>query len=330
MYPEQVSQWVEEHGSAGSHVVEPFLQALSRHGLKLVRGRPTTLQVNMGLLCNLACRHCHLRAGPDRSEIMDAETADHVISYARRVPFEVIDITGGAPELNPNLVKLIEGASSVSPRIMLRSNLSALNYGNGDRLLDCLQAHRVVIVASLPSLNVLQVNAQRGEGIFRKSIAALRRLNGIGYGIESTGLELNLVSNPTGAFVPSSQNGLEKRFHQVLKQRWGIAFNQLFAFANVPLGRFREWLVISGNLESYLVKLASAFNPCAVEGLMCRTLVSVSWDGYFYDCDFNLAEDLPMGGKKTHVTEITGPPEPGSPIAVAEHCYACTAGAGFT
>lgn len=330
MNPEQISQWVEEPGSGGSHTIAPFAQTLSRHGLKLVRGKTTTLQVNMGLLCNQACGHCHLKAGPDRYEIMDAETAHQLISYAGRNSFDVVDITGGAPELNPNLVKIIEGVSSVSPRIMLRSNLSALNYGNGGRLLDCFKAHRVVIVASLPSLNERQVNGQRGEGVFGKSIAALRRLNGMGYGLEKTGLELNLVSNPTGAFVPSSQNELEKRFHQVLEQKWGIVFNHLFAFANVPMGRFHEWLARSGNLEGYLVKLASGFNPCAVEGLMCRTLVSVSWDGYLYDCDFNLAGDLPMAGKKTHVSEMTGLPEPGSPIAVADHCYTCTVGAGFT
>ncbi len=152
----------------------------------------------------------------------------------------------------------------------------------------------------------------------------------MGYGQDGSGLELDLVSNPTGAFLPSSQALTETRFHQVLEQKWGISFNDLFNFANVPLGRFRQWLLQSGNLEKYIEKLASGFNPCAVEGLMCRTLVSVSWDGYLYDCDFNLAKGIFMGGRKIHVSEMPGPPEQGSPIAVADHCYTCTAGVGFT
>lgn len=187
-----------------------------------------------------------------------------------------------------------------------------------------------MIVASFPSCNEAQSDSQRGRGVFRMSLDALRKLNAMGYGQDGTGLELNLVANPTGAFLPTPQTQMEQRFREVLKKNWGIVFNRLHAFANVPLGRFRQWLVQSGNLESYLQRLASSFNPCAVEGLMCRTLVSVSWDGYLYDCDFNLARDLPLGGKKTHVSEMEGPPEPGIPIAVGDHCYTCTAGAGFT
>jgi radical SAM/Cys-rich protein len=310
--------------------LQPFRHTLSGQGLKLERGRTTTLQINVGLLCNQACRHCHLSAGPGRRENMDAATAEEVIAYAKRSDFEVIDITGGAPELNSNLAELIMGLSTASQRLMIRSNLVALNDGTREGLLVLLQAHKVVIVASFPSLNEDQADSQRGKGIFRASVDALKKLNDLGYGHEGSGLELNLVSNPTGAFLPSSQKQMEARFRQVLQHKFGIVFNNFFTFANVPLGRFRQWLIQSGNLETYLNKLVSSFNSCAVEGLMCRTLVSVSWDGYFYDCDFNLARDLPMGERKVHVSEMKGPPSPGSPIAAADHCYTCTAGAGFT
>jgi radical SAM/Cys-rich protein len=196
--------------------------------------------------------------------------------------------------------------------------------------MDLLRSYHVVIVASFPSLNESQTDSQRGDGIFLRSIDALKKLNSMGYGQDGSGLELSLVSNPTGAFLPSSQSQTEKRFRQVLEKKWGIVFNNLFTFANVPLGRFRDWLLLSGNLETYLKKLASSFNPCAVEGVMCRSMVSVSWDGYLFDCDFNLARRLYMGGGKIHVSEMTGSPRPGHPIAVADHCYTCAAGAGFT
>jgi radical SAM/Cys-rich protein len=311
-------------------VTETFKQTLGKHGIKLEREKTTTLQVNVGLLCNQFCLHCHLEAGPGRRENMSAETAEAVIAYAGRSEFEIVDITGGAPELNPNLVMLIEGLSAPERRLMLRTNLSVLNNGTKDHLFDLLKIHQVVVVASFPSLNEAQADSQRGNGTFLSAIAALQKLNAIGYGLEGSGLELNLVSNPAGAFLPASQKEMEKRFRQVLKEKFGIVFNNLFVFANMPLGRFRQWLVRSGNLEPYLSRLASTFNPCAVDSLMCKTLVSVSWDGYLYDCDFNLSRDLPLGGQKVHVSQMKGRPQPGSPIAVAEHCYTCTAGAGFT
>ena len=311
-------------------VKNTFRQTLSTHGIQLERRITTTLQVNMGLLCNQSCLHCHLEAGPARKESMSTETAKAVIEYAGRGRFEIVDITGGAPELNPNLVMLIEGLSAPGRRLMLRTNLSALNEGTRGHLFELLRAHQVAVVASFPSLNETQADSQRGKGTFLSAIAALKKLNAIGYGLEGSGLELNLVSNPAGAFLPASQREIEKRFRQVLKQKFAIVFNDLFAFANMPLGRFRQWLVRSGNLEAYLARLVSTFNPCAVDGLMCKTLVAVSWDGYLYDCDFNLSRDLPLGGRKVHVSEMLEKPEPGSPIAVGEHCYTCTAGAGFT
>jgi radical SAM/Cys-rich protein len=261
---------------------------------------------------------------------MDRSTADEVVAYARKCNFDTIDITGGAPEMNPNLTDLIRRLSRVAPRILLRSNLSALNTGKRGYLMDLLKACGVGIVASFPSMNESQTNSQRGDGIFQNSIDALKKLNAMGYGQEGSGLELDLVSNPTGAFLPPSQSQTEKRFRQMLRQKWDIVFNNLFNFANVPLGRFREWLVQSGNFDAYMKKLSSRFNPCAVEGVMCRNLVSVSWDGFLYDCDFNLASGIGMGGRKMHISEMSGPPLPGSPISVSDHCYTCTAGAGFT
>ncbi len=307
----------------------PFKAMLAQHHVRLARDITHTLQVNVGFLCNQVCRHCHLNAGPGRRENMDAATVDAVIAYAARGNFETIDITGGAPELNSHLPHLIENIAPHAIRIMLRSNLSALQ-AKLPGLMDLLQRHRVTIVASLPSINLNQTDSQRGDGIFEESVAVLRQLNKIGYGVPDSNLTLDLVSNPTGAYLPPAQEQATKRFHQVLENKWGVVFNNLYNFANVPLGRFRDWLKDTNNYDNYLSKLSSSFNPCAVEGLMCRSLVSVGWDGYLYDCDFNLARGLPLGGAKTHLSEMKTPPAPGSPIATADHCYTCTAGAGFT
>jgi radical SAM/Cys-rich protein len=309
---------------------EPFRLTLAKNGLKLERGETKTLQLNVGLLCNQACRHCHLNAGPDRKEVLNSETMDEVVAHAQRSQYDTIDITGGAPELNPNLVSLIERLTPLARRIMLRSNLTVLTDGRRDHLIDVMKAHRVVIVASFPSLNESQTESQRGQRAFGTLISGLKRLNAVGYGRDDSGLEVNLVSNPTGAFLPPAQDQAEKRFRKVLDQKWGIVFNNLFNFANVPLGRFRDWLLQSGNFDQYMYRLASNFNPCTIEGVMCRTLVLVSWDGYLYDCDFNLAKGLFLGGRQMHVSEMAGPPEPGSGIATGDHCYTCTAGAGFT
>ena len=320
----------EEASSKESAATVPFSLTLSRHDLTLNRDKTHTLQVNVGFLCNQACRHCHLSAGPGRKENMEPGIIKEVVAYARRSRFKTIDITGGAPELNPHIDRLITEMAPLARRIMLRSNLSALNNGTRDDLMKLLQSHGVVIAASFPSLNELQADSQRGDGMFKVCIDALIKLNALGYGRKGSGLELNLVSNPTGAFLPPSQSETEKRFRQVLEKKWGVVFNNLFNFANVPLGRFRQWLIKSGNFDKYMQKLSSSFNPCAVDSVMCRTLFSISWDGYLYDCDFNLARGIFMGGRKIHVSEMPGPPEPDSHIATADHCYTCTAGAGFT
>jgi radical SAM/Cys-rich protein len=310
--------------------VEPFADVLVRHGLSLVRDRVHTLQVNTGYLCNLHCRHCHLEAGPGRKEIMSRETMAAIVLFARRFPFRVIDITGGAPELVPDFPFLFEELAPLAPRLMLRTNFSALGGAARESLLAFCVAHRVVLVASFPSTNPSQADAQRGAGATETAIAALKKLNAAGYGVEGTGLELDLVSNPVGAFLPVSQEAAEREFRHDLLRKWGVVFNHLYTFASVPLGRFRTWLLRTGNHERYVKTLVEAFNPSAIEGLMCRTLLSVSWDGFLYDCDFNLAVGRPNGDRKVYVSDIRELPPPGAPIAIGDYCYACTAGSGFT
>ena len=313
---------------AETPVVDHFANALARSGLELRRGETTTLQVNVGLLCNQSCRHCHLSGGPDRTEVMSRETMDAVEAFARRGSFSVIDLTGGAPELVPGITGFLERLAPLAPRVLFRANLTAL-AGRPD-LIDLLARLRVVVIASFPSLNPSQTDTQRGDGVFEASIGTLQMLNATGYGREGSGLELDLVSNPVGAFLPPGQASAEAQFHRELAGAWGVTFNHLYTFANMPLGRFRSWLASSGNLEGYLRLLAESFNPCTVGGLMCRNLVSVSWDGVLYDCDFNLASGLPLGGVRKHISSAAGVPPPGTAIATGDHCYACTAGSGFT
>lgn len=307
-----------------------FADMLACHGLSLLRGRTTTLQVNVGRGCDLCCRHCHLEAGPHRSEMMTLDTVEAVIAAARRFSFAAIDITGGAPELNMHLPQLVSELAALTPKLIVRTNLTALARHEYQYLPLFYRHNRVVLVASLPALNRSQTEAQRGDGVWQTCLDVLQRLNAIGYGSAVSGLELDLVSNPTGAFLPASQAETEQRFHADLLRRYGISFNNLYAFANAPLGRFRTWLESSGNLDAYRAKLETAFNPGTVVGLMCRSIMSVDWDGSLYDCDFNIAAGLPMGGVKRHISLLEALPEVGAAIAGGDHCYACTAGSGFT
>ncbi len=328
------SSWVVspsiEESVTTDFFVEPFGAKLASLGKSLTRAQGTTLQVNLGPLCNQLCRHCHLDAGPHRSETMSLETMVQILKFARRARPQVVDVTGGAPELNRHLPYLVSCLASLAPKLMVRTNLTALAEGRSQDLIRLFSNNRVVLVASFPSSNRAQLEAQRGKGILEKSVEMLHLLNQTGYGLPDSGLELDLVSNPAGAFLPPEQGKVQQKFRKDLKRKWGISFNRLFTFANVPLGRFRAWLMGTGNLQGYMQRLASAFNPCTLDGLMCRSLVSVSWEGYLFDCDFNLAAGLPMGRTKRHISELNGFPEPGTPIAVADHCYACTAGSGFT
>jgi len=307
-----------------------FQQTLDQHGLELTRGVTTTLQVNVGLACDLACRHCHLEAGPARTEQMSRETVEAVIACAERIRFATVDITGGAPELLPGLPRLVERLAPLTSRLIVRTNLTALARPESATLPGLYRDQRVVIVASLPAVNASQAESQRGGGTWETSISVLRQLNGIGYGIEGSGLELDLVANPAGAFLPAGQVQTERRFRQDLLRRYGIEFSNLYTFANVPLGRFRSWLEQSGNLDGYLRKLSGSFNPCTLPALMCRSLISVDWNGFLYDCDFNLALGLHHGANRLHISELTRLPAPGTPIPVGDHCFSCTAGSGFT
>ncbi len=309
--------------------VPPFVQTLGAHGLTLLRAETTVLQINVGFLCNQVCRHCHLEAGPARNEIMSRDTADAVIDFADRERFEMIDITGGAPELHPDINAIVSELSPLSPKTVFRSNLTALKQV-GSSLMNHLKDCRVDIVASFPSLNETQTESIRGKGCFHISIDTLKELNRLGYGREGTGLNLDLVVNPAGAFLPPPQDQIEKRYRKILEEKWGITFNKALSFANVPLGRFRSWLIRSNNYRKYMERLVSAFNPCTIDGLMCRSMISVSWDGYLFDCDFNQAAERFMGNRKIHISQMKVLPEPGTPIATDAHCYTCTAGSGFT
>jgi radical SAM/Cys-rich protein len=319
------SKWDDPIYSTG---VPSFQHTLSENNLRLERDTTTTLQINIGLKCNQFCTHCHLDAGPGRNEMMAPQTMDQVVGFASQNSFETIDITGGAPELHPELTYFIEKLSPFTDRLILRSNLTAL-FQQADTLISVLKDHKICIVASFPSLNAAQAESLRGQGVFQTSINGLQKLNSIGYGMPDTGLELDLVVNPSGAFLPPPQGNLEARFKKVLNQKWGVGFNRLFSFANTPIGRFRKWLIKTGNFENYVKKLVEAFNPLTLDGLMCKALISVSWDGYLFDCDFNQAAGLYMGDRKQHISETPHPPAQGSPIAKSDHCYTCTAGTGF-
>jgi radical SAM/Cys-rich protein len=313
-----------------STTIPAFKETLDRHGLELSHGRTTTLQINVGLACDLACRHCHLEAGPNRTEMMSLDTAEAVIACAGRIPFDTIDITGGAPELQMHLPMLVGELAPLTRKLIVRTNLVALLRPEHEHLPLLYRKHRVALVASLPATNASQTDAQRGNGVWEQSIAVIRRLNELGYGVGGSGLELDLVANPSGAFLPAAQAQAEPKFRKDLKRRFGITFSTLYTFANVPLGRFRTWLESSGNLDGYLHTLAESFNPCTIPGLMCRSQIAVDWSGRLYDCDFNLAAGLHHGEQRMHVSELHEPPAPGTAIPVGEHCYACTAGSGFT
>lgn len=289
----------------------------------------TVFQINVGKLCNQTCRHCHVDAGPDRTERMSRETAELCIRALANTDIPTVDITGGAPELNPNFRWLVEQARALDRHVMDRCNLSVLLLPSQADLAQFLAQHRVEVVASLPYYRGAQTDAQRGEGVFSKSIEALRRLNALGYGKPGSGLVLNLVHNPVGAFLPPKQDAMESQFRKELRENYGIEFTRLYTITNMPISRFLEFLLDSGNYEAYMQRLAQAFNPAAAAAVMCRYTLSVGWDGMLYDCDFNQMLDLPVEPRvHQHIRDFDVTALERRTIVTGNHCYGCTAGAG--
>jgi radical SAM/Cys-rich protein len=289
----------------------------------------TVFQINVGKLCNQTCHHCHVDAGPDRKEIMTRETAELCIRALAKTEIPNVDITGGAPELNPNFRWLVEQGVALGRHVIDRCNLSVLLLPSQSDLAGFLAQNNVELIASLPYFRAAQTDAQRGDGAFDKSVAALRKLNELGYGQPGTGLLLNLVHNPVGAFLPPKQQAIEAQFRRELQRRHGIVFNSLFTITNMPIGRFLEFLLASGNYEAYMQRLVNAFNPVAAAGVMCRYTISVGWDGTLYDCDFNQMLALPLGfDAPQHVRDFDPARLFERRIATRNHCYGCTAGTG--
>src|SRR6185436_3967925 len=279
-------------------------------------------------LCNQTSRHCHVDAGPDRRESMTRETAELCVQALARTDIPTVDITGGAPELNPNFRRLVEQSRALGRHVMDRCNLSILLLPSQADLAEFLAAHRVEVVASLPYFRSRQTDAQRGEGVFEKSIQGLLQLNRLGYGMEGSGLVLNLVHNPVGAFLPPKQEAIEAQFRRELLAV-GVRFNRLYTITNMPISRFLEFLIESKNYEGYMERLANAFNPAAAAGVMCRYTLSVGWEGTLYDCDFNQMLELPLAhGAPRHIRDFDPALLHRRRIVTANHCYGCTAGAG--
>ena len=289
------------------------------------------LQVNLGYQCNMACRHCHVSAGPGRAETMEGALVDDVLRVLRENPIETLDITGGAPELNPHFRRLVSEARKAGRRVIVRTNLTIFfEQGMGD-LPEFYRDHDAELVASLPCYLEENIAAVRGNGAFKKSMEALRRLNSLGFGSETAGPPLSLVYNPGGAFLPPLQSALEADYKRELKDRYGISFTRLYVFTNMPIGRFREALVTSGALGQYLDMLASAFNPGTLDNIMCRSIVSVGWDGRLYDCDFNQVLGLGVDpDKPQHVRDFDYDALARRRLTVDDHCFGCTAGQGST
>ena len=308
----------------------PFDEKMRQSGLSPLHATGiTVLQLNVGKLCNQTCRHCHVDAGPDRTERMSRETAEHCIAALAQTDIPTLDITGGAPELNANFRWLVEQARALDRHVMDRCNLSVLLLPSQADLAEFLAHHRVEVVASLPYYRAAQTDAQRGEGIFDKSIEALRLLNELGYGREGSGLLLNLVHNPVGAFLPPKQEAVEAQFRKELRTKYDVEFNHLYTITNMPVSRFLEFLVETGNYEGYMERLANAFNPAAAAGVMCRSTLSVGWDGTLYDCDFNQMLELRVDSDApSHIRDFEPARLHHREITTRNHCYGCTAGAG--
>ena len=324
-------QVLNDHDKLGRHL-PLFREKIAPFGLFPLK--PTQIdifQVNVGKMCNQVCSHCHVDAGPDRKEIMTQETMQECLDVLKKHKFKTIDLTGGAPEMNNNFRWFIEGIRAIDSeiKIIVRCNLTIIlaNKKYHD-LPEFFKQHRIEVVSSLPFYTASRTDSQRGNGVFEDSIKALQMLNAVGYGQEGSDLTLNLVYNPAGAFLPSGQDGLEKEFKKALKTKYGIHFNSLFCITNIPISRFLDYLLVSGNYGEYMEKLVNAFNPTAASNVMCRNTLSIGWDGFLFDCDFNQMLDLKVLGKSQHLREFDMSELTNRKISINQHCYGCTAGAG--
>jgi radical SAM/Cys-rich protein len=297
----------------------------------LQRGKLETLQVNLGYLCNQSCLHCHVNAGPKRTEVMDADTVDAIIAFLDTEQISTLDLTGGAPELNPHFRRLVRAARERGVEVIDRCNLTVLFEPGQADTVAFLADNLVKVVASLPCYIKDNVDSQRGDGTFESSLSALRLLNDAGYGKPGTGLALDLVYNPQGATLPPPQQALETDYKQHLENEFGVVFNRLLTITNMPIKRFGSTLVSHGEFDSYLQLLKDSHLDSNLQSVMCCSLISIDWRGYVYDCDFNQMLDMPLqykGGKRLHISKLTGQDLEGCNIQVADHCYGCTAGQG--
>lgn len=312
------------------HKFPLFTERLDKAGH--TRLKPAALeifQINIGKLCNQSCAHCHVDAGPDRKgEQMTRSDLEVCLSIIEKYKIRTVDITGGAPEMNVNFRWFVEACTGLGCKVMDRCNLTIIesNPKYAD-LPEFFARHKVQVISSLPHFSKLRTDSQRGEGVFEDSIAALKKLNAVGYGRDHN-LELNLVYNPSGAFLPAGQKGLETDFKQQLKRKYDIDFNSLFVITNLPISRFLEYLIQSENYAHYMEALINAFNPATIEGLMCRNTISVRWDGFLYDCDFNQMLDLKVDSRVQHIRDFNLSQLSDRNIVLNQHCYGCTAGSG--
>lgn len=288
------------------------------------------LQINVGYMCNQVCDHCHVDAGPDRKEIMTRDTMKQCLDVIKNSGAHTLDLTGGAPEMNPDFKWFVEEAAKVGIKdFIVRSNLTIIRANKKYHdLPEFFKKHNVHVVSSMPHWTRGKTDKQRGDGVFDKSIKALQELNAVGYGMQNSDLRLDLVYNPSGAFLPGDQMSMEKDFKKALFDDFGIQFHNLFAITNLPIARFLDYLIASENYEDYMYQLVEAYNPEAVANVMCTNTLSVSWDGYLYDCDFNQMLELPVNSKVKHISEFNEDLLEGRNIVISQHCYGCTAGAG--
>ena len=295
------------------------------------RGKLETLQVNLGYLCNQSCQHCHVDAGPKRKEQMQRQTVDELIDFLRRSSVNTLDLTGGAPELNENFRYLVKAARELGIEVIDRCNLTVLNEPGQQGLAEFLADNRVEVVASLPCYLKDNVEAQRGKGVYQSSISGLRKLNELGYGRPDSGLQLNLMYNPQGPSLPPPQEALEADYRRELQQREGVSFNNLFVLVNMPIMRFGSMLISKGQFDDYMSMLKDSYQAANLQNVMCRSLLSVDWQGYIYDCDFNQMLGLPVksaGPQAAHIRDIDAGELEHKPIITGDHCYGCTAGQG--